>query len=69
VPSGFGRHVGEALPRARQVVLGECGHVPQVELPEATGRLVRDHIASAAGTRLAAEPPRGAISRALRRAG
>jgi pimeloyl-ACP methyl ester carboxylesterase len=69
VPAGFGRHVAEALPTARQVVLSECGHVPQVELPEVTGRLIRDHITAAAGARAAAEPRRGVISRALRRAG
>src|SRR5581483_4501343 len=32
VPAGFARHVGEVLPSAQQVVLAECGHVPQVEL-------------------------------------
>ena len=35
VPAAFSRHVAEALPGARQVVLAECGHVPQVELPSA----------------------------------
>jgi pimeloyl-ACP methyl ester carboxylesterase len=44
VPSGFGRHVAEALPAARQVVLSECGHVPQVELPERTNELIRETI-------------------------
>ncbi|MDX6632366.1 MAG: hypothetical protein QOG26_371 [Solirubrobacterales bacterium] len=45
VPSKFSRHVAEALPQAHQVVLEQCGHVPQVELPERTNGLLRDHIA------------------------
>jgi pimeloyl-ACP methyl ester carboxylesterase len=68
VPAEFARHVGEALPTARQVVLDECGHVPQVELTERTNKLVRDHIRTAA----LGEPEtvtRGVFSRALRRAG
>jgi pimeloyl-ACP methyl ester carboxylesterase/putative sterol carrier protein len=70
VPAEFARHVAETLPQATQRVLEECGHVPQVELPEETGRLIREHILEAAR---AAEPPaiasRGLLSRALRRAG
>lgn len=42
VPAGFARHVEEALPKARSVVLQDCGHVPQFELPERTHALVRD---------------------------
>ncbi|MDX6636553.1 MAG: hypothetical protein QOJ01_64 [Solirubrobacterales bacterium] len=45
VPAAFSRHVAEALPDARQVTLPECGHVPQVELPDETNRLIREHIA------------------------
>lgn len=41
VPAGFARHVAEALPDAPQVVLPDCGHVPQVELPERTNRMLR----------------------------
>jgi len=37
------------------VVLPECGHVPQIELPEETHGLVREFINSG-GTRPAAEP-------------
>jgi pimeloyl-ACP methyl ester carboxylesterase/putative sterol carrier protein len=48
VPSSFARHVDEALPSARQVVLPDCGHVPQVELAEQTGRLIREQIATTA---------------------
>jgi pimeloyl-ACP methyl ester carboxylesterase len=47
VPVRFSHHVGEALPGARQVVLPDCGHVPQVELPEQTHGLVREFIAAA----------------------
>jgi pimeloyl-ACP methyl ester carboxylesterase len=47
VPVGFARHVGEALPSSHQVVLPDCGHVPQVELAEQTNALIRDHIAAA----------------------
>jgi pimeloyl-ACP methyl ester carboxylesterase len=45
VPHAFSRHVASVAPAARQVVLEECGHVPQVELPEHTNGLVRAHIA------------------------
>jgi hypothetical protein len=47
VPHTFGRHVSDALPQARQVVMEECGHVPQVELPEDANRMIIDFIASA----------------------
>jgi pimeloyl-ACP methyl ester carboxylesterase len=47
VPLAFCAHVAEVLPDARQVVLPECGHVPQVELPEDTNGLIHDFIASA----------------------
>jgi pimeloyl-ACP methyl ester carboxylesterase len=39
VPAAFARHVAAALPSSQQVVLPDCGHVPQV--------LIRDHIATA----------------------
>jgi pimeloyl-ACP methyl ester carboxylesterase len=48
VPAAFARHVAEALPDAQQVVLSECGHVPQVELPTHTNALIRAHIESSA---------------------
>jgi len=35
VPPAFARHVSEVLPRARHLEL-ECGHVPQIELPDHT---------------------------------
>jgi pimeloyl-ACP methyl ester carboxylesterase len=68
VPAEFARHVHEALPTARQVVLSECGHVPQVELTERTNKLVRDHIRTA-GRDDAETVTRGVFARALRRAG
>jgi pimeloyl-ACP methyl ester carboxylesterase len=45
IPAAFSRHVTEVLPGARHVVLAECGHVPQVELPERTNALIRTHLA------------------------
>jgi pimeloyl-ACP methyl ester carboxylesterase len=47
VPAAFSRHVAKALPSSVQVVLPECGHVPQVELAERTNALIRDHVAAA----------------------
>jgi pimeloyl-ACP methyl ester carboxylesterase len=65
VPLAFSRYVREALPDSRQVVLDQCGHVPQVEHPVDANALVHDFIArtqaSAAG-RAAAR-----LSRAARR--
>jgi pimeloyl-ACP methyl ester carboxylesterase len=47
IPAGFARHVEQALPSARQVILDDCGHVPQVELPEQTNRLISEQISPA----------------------
>lgn len=47
VPAAFARHVTEAIPDARQVVLPKCGHVPQVELPERANGLIREQIEEA----------------------
>ena len=44
VPAAFERHVAEVLPDARQTVLERCGHVPMIELPAVTHRLIRRHI-------------------------
>lgn len=41
VPAAFRRHVEEWVPSAEQVTLDGCGHVPQIERPEETARLVR----------------------------
>jgi pimeloyl-ACP methyl ester carboxylesterase len=45
VPPAFGPHVREWLPRAEQVTLRQCGHVPQVECPEQTNRLLTSFFA------------------------
>jgi pimeloyl-ACP methyl ester carboxylesterase len=47
VPPAFERHVRRWLPHAPQVTLDECGHVPQVECPERTNRLLMDFFADA----------------------
>jgi pimeloyl-ACP methyl ester carboxylesterase len=49
VPVAFSGHVARALPAARQVVLADCGHVPQIELAAETNRLVRAHIETSRG--------------------
>lgn len=41
VPVGFAPHVEESLPSAESVVLEDCGHVPQFELPDVTHDLAR----------------------------
>jgi pimeloyl-ACP methyl ester carboxylesterase len=56
VPARFSRHVEAILPDARQAIFGDCGHVPQVELPEETHELVRGFIESPADA--AREPGR-----------
>ena len=48
VPAAFAGHVERVLPAARSVVLEDCGHVPQFELPERTHELAREFLASAA---------------------
>lgn len=40
IPAGFARYVSRWLPSAEQVTLQNCGHVPQVERPEETNRLL-----------------------------
>jgi pimeloyl-ACP methyl ester carboxylesterase len=41
VPSSFARHVADALPSAGQIVLEDCGHVPQFEHPAETMAMIR----------------------------
>jgi pimeloyl-ACP methyl ester carboxylesterase len=57
VPPGFERHVREWLPSAEQVRLEQCGHLPQVEHPERTHKLLTKLFSRAerteAGPRLA----------------
>jgi pimeloyl-ACP methyl ester carboxylesterase len=45
IPPGFGRHVARWLPRAEQVTIESCGHVPQVERPEETNELLMSFFA------------------------
>jgi len=45
VPHGFERHVVRALPGCHSVVLRDCGHVPQFELPDETHGLIRSFLA------------------------
>jgi pimeloyl-ACP methyl ester carboxylesterase len=47
VPPAFGRHVRRWLPSAEQVTIENCGHVPQVECPEDTNRLLARFFARA----------------------
>jgi pimeloyl-ACP methyl ester carboxylesterase len=45
IPAAFSRHVAEWLPSAEQVIIPECGHVPQVERPQETNALLMDFFA------------------------
>jgi pimeloyl-ACP methyl ester carboxylesterase len=47
VPAAFERHVRGWLPAAEQVLIDSCGHVPQVERPEETNRLLMDFFSAA----------------------
>jgi pimeloyl-ACP methyl ester carboxylesterase len=46
VPPGFARHVERAVPDACSVLLHDCGHVPQFELPDRTHAEVREFFAA-----------------------
>ena len=48
VPARFAPHVERALPAATSVVLPDCGHVPQYELPDRTNRMIREFLGAAA---------------------
>jgi pimeloyl-ACP methyl ester carboxylesterase len=50
VPARFSRHVGTAVPHAAQVVLADCGHVPQIELPERTHGMLHDFLSERGAT-------------------
>ncbi len=41
VPASFSRHVADSLPDAGQVVMEDCGHVPQFEHPQETMAMIR----------------------------
>jgi pimeloyl-ACP methyl ester carboxylesterase len=64
VPASFGRHVRRWLPRAEQVILDECGHVPQVEQPEETHALLTRFFAQAEQSPTTARPRVGTTARA-----
>ena len=64
VPPSFGRHVRKWLPDAEQVTIESCGHVPQVECPEETNRLLARFFARAAVSRSGAARSLGSDSRA-----
>jgi pimeloyl-ACP methyl ester carboxylesterase len=64
VPAAFSRHVAEALPEARQLILPECGHVPQVELPQRTNALIREHVQQIS-TAVTAKPRRRSLAGSL----
>ncbi len=51
IPAAFRHHVRQWLPRAEQVVLTDCGHVPQIERADEVIRLIRRHLGSAAALR------------------
>ncbi len=68
VPAAFTRHVRTWLPDAEQVTISACGHVPQVERPEETNKLLMDFFARAGRTRTARRAARKPASRRQRRA-
>jgi pimeloyl-ACP methyl ester carboxylesterase len=57
IPASLGDHVERWLPSAEQVLIDDCGHVPQVEHPEDTGDLLLEFFArfDVAGSAGAAE--------------
>lgn len=48
VPASFARHVSAAVPDSGAIVLEDCGHVPQMELPEETATVVRGFLSKLA---------------------
>jgi pimeloyl-ACP methyl ester carboxylesterase len=62
VPAAFSRHVAKWLPHAEQVTMDRCGHVPQVERPEETNRLLLDFFARAERTEGTAVGRRGLVA-------
>ncbi len=64
LPPAFGRYVRQWLPDAEQVTIDRCGHVPQVECPEETNRLLMRFFARAARSRTASVRSLGSDVRA-----
>jgi pimeloyl-ACP methyl ester carboxylesterase len=62
IPAGFARHVRKWLPSAEQIVLDDCGHVPQVERPEQTNGMLMRFFARVDA--LGAAPVRSRVARA-----
>ena len=56
VPRGFARHVVDAVPHAKSVVLRGCGHVPQFEQPEQTHRHLRSFLRDLEAAERVGEP-------------
>jgi pimeloyl-ACP methyl ester carboxylesterase len=56
VPPAFERHVRRWLPDAEQVTIQNCGHVPQVECPGETNRLLGEFFARADALEATPEP-------------
>lgn len=48
VPSRFAHHVARAAPQTESIILDDCGHVPQFELPDQTHAHVIDFLERAA---------------------
>ena len=44
IPQAFKRHVEKWLPRAEQIVIENCGHVPQVERADETNAMLLDFL-------------------------
>jgi len=62
IPAAFARQVDEWLPGAEQIVLEDCGHVPQVERSAQTNGLLQRFFARADALRPAAPPVRAAAA-------
>jgi len=62
IPAAFARQVDEWLPGAEQIVLEDCGHVPQVERSAQTNGLLQRFFARADALRPAASPVRAAAA-------
>jgi pimeloyl-ACP methyl ester carboxylesterase len=62
IPAAFARQVAEWLPGAEQIVLEDCGHVPQVERSAQTNGLLQRFFARADALRPAAPPVRAAAA-------
>jgi pimeloyl-ACP methyl ester carboxylesterase len=62
IPAAFARQVAEWLPGAEQIVLEDCGHVPQVECSAQTNGLLQRFFARADALRPAVPPVRVAAA-------